>query len=71
MTTDTVQHQLPYKFFKLIKDRVMIVHPEGAKIILEKWQIINRLEMGKSGEFRELSSHEVLMLETALKTINE
>jgi len=69
MTIDTVQHQLPYKYTKLPHDRVCIQHPAGPQIILPKNVIINRLEDGKSG-IRELSAHEVLMLEQALVVAN-
>ena len=71
MSPDTVQHVLPYEFHKLPRDRAMIIHPQGAKLILHKSQILLALETGKSGEYRELSAHEVLMLEAALKVLDE
>jgi hypothetical protein len=71
MNTDTKQHIQPYAFYLLPKSRVMITVPgTPAKIVLHKTQIVNKLQ-GMDGCIRDLSAHERIMLETALKVIEE
>ncbi len=61
---------LPYTFYRLPKNRVLIIHPTGLKMVRSKPQV----EMELSGEIhpmRDNTSHEYKMWEEALRVINE
>jgi hypothetical protein len=67
MLPDTLKNVLPYDFHKLPGDRIMIVHPAGVKYTACKAEVQHKLETGIP--LRDLSSHERMMWETALKVL--
>lgn len=70
MVPDTQKHIQPYQYFVLPGQRIQIVHPAGAKLILHKFQIEKKLS-GEDAPMRVLSAHEIIMLEVALKKLEE
>lgn len=70
MSPDTQKSVLPYQFYVYPNNRVQIVHPAGAKLMLTKAQILHKLS-GEDAPMRHLSSHETLMLEIALAKLEE
>jgi len=68
MMTDTAPYIVPYSY-RVVDDRVAIYHPGGAKLVYTKSQVSHFLQTGKIG-LRELSSHEIIMLEKAWEILN-
>lgn len=66
MREETEPGILPYSYHKLSQDRVMIVHPAGAKLTKRRSDIERSLDGGEI-VLRPLSKHERLMLKEALK----
>lgn len=61
---ETKKSVLPYDYRILPGDRIRIVAPSGAKLILHKSQVRAKLD-GQDHPFRDRSAHETMMLETA------
>ena len=68
MMTDTAPYIVPYSY-RVVDDRVAIYHPGGAKLVYTKSQVSHFLQTGKIG-LRELSSHEIIMLEKVWEILN-
>lgn len=68
LDTTTMKSTQPYKYVPIQKNRVTIHHPAGICMTYSKAQIQNYLQDGKIG-FRDLTAHEVIMLENALEAI--
>ena len=68
MMTDTAPYVVPYSH-RVVNDRVAIYHPGGARLVYTKSQVSHFLQTGKIG-FRELSSHEIIMLEKAWEILD-
>ena len=67
---DTMQHVQTYEYYKLPGNRVMIVSPMGLKVTYPKCRIEFILRNGNS-PYREMSAHERIMFENALKVFEE
>lgn len=61
---------LPYSYRKVSDNTVLIVHPAGARIRKNRFEIERRLD-GTEINLRPLSKHERVMFEEALKVFNE
>lgn len=70
MIPETKPCILPYTYHRLPQNRIMIIHPAGAKIIRTKTQVEQVLS-GEAYPERDLTSHERIMWEQALKVIEE
>lgn len=73
MTEETVETKpciLPYTYHKLPEDRVMIIGPNGLRLIYNRSHV-ERILQGDEYPLRDLSSHERIMWETALTVLNE
>jgi hypothetical protein len=70
MSPDTKKTILPYQYYVYPGNRVQIVHPQGAKLMLHKSEIQRKLN-GEDHPLRPLSSHETIMLETAWALLEE
>lgn len=69
MIPETQPCILPYTFHHLPNDRVLIIHPSGARLCKTKSQIETILREGYPE--RPLTSHETIMLEDALKALEQ
>ena len=69
MSPDTLKHVLPYQYHVLPGNRIWIQNPQGAKLILHKAQVEQKLK--EEIPMREKSSHETMMLEEAWRMLNE
>lgn len=69
MSPDTLKHVLPYEYHVLPGNRIWIQSPQGAKLILHKSQVEQKLQ--EEIPMREKSSHETMMLEEAWRMLNE
>jgi len=68
MINETQPCILPYTYHKLSGNRVLIINPEGVRVKYSKWYVL-RVLSGEEYPERDLSSHERMMWERALKEI--
>lgn len=67
--TETRRCILPYTFHRLPYNRVQIVHPMGMKLVYTRSHVESILL--EAYPERHLSSHERMMWEQALRTLDE